>query len=214
MWAEAERPARGQGHARWPAPLLLTGVALVLLAGCGTAGSRAVVADSGGGEVTGAPPASRDDTAPTTQTPTTHSNDPPGVGLDPCGLLDPTERSRAGLTSPGEPTTVAGSQACDYLQPGAFGVTVTLDEQADLETIRERASTAQEVRIGSSPALRVADEVADDGTCSVLLPAGEPGASAGVRSVHIDVTLADFHDTAQACSHATTVAESIEPELT
>jgi hypothetical protein len=134
--------------------------------------------------------------------------------LDPCALLDPQERSRAGLTSVGEPGTVAGSPVCDYVEPGAFGLTVTLDGNTALAELRTRTPAAEEVRVGAMPALLVADREADDGTCSVLLEAGETGTRAGVRTVHVDVTMADFHDTAQACERATTVAEAIEAELT
>lgn len=105
---------------------------------------------------------------------------------------------------------MAGSPACDYVEPGAFGVTVTVDGHTDLEAVRSRAPQAEELRVGSAPALLVTDRHADDGTCSVSLSAGRPG----VSTVHIDVTTADFQDTAQACTRATTVAELIEPEVT
>ncbi len=105
---------------------------------------------------------------------------------------------------------MAGSPACDYVEPGAFGVTVTMDEHMDLEAVRARAPRAEELHVGSAQALLVADRDADDGTCSVSLAAGRPG----VRTVHIDVTTADFQDTARACTRATTVAELIEPEVT
>lgn len=133
---------------------------------------------------------------------------------DPCALLDPQDRSRAGLTSPGKSTTVAGSPVCDYVEPGAFGVSVTLDRDTDLEELRVGMADAEDIRVGAAPALRVADREADDGTCSVLLESGETGTRSGIRTVHVDVTMADFRDTSQACERATTVAEAIESELT
>lgn len=132
-----------------------------------------------------------------------------GIGVDPCALLGAEDRSSAGLTSPGEHITVAGSPACDYVQPGSFGLTVTVDGRTDLEEVRDRAPRAEAVRVGSAHALLVADRDADDGVCSVSVSVGSRNGT-----VHIDVTNADFHDTTLACTRATTVAELIEPELT
>lgn len=133
------------------------------------------------------------------------------ASLDPCALLSPSGRSEAGLSSVGEATTVAGARACDYTQPGDFGVTVTLDEESVLDELRERIPGAETVRVGAQRALRVADEAADDGTCSLLLSVG---GEREVRTVHVDVTMAGFHDTRRACTRATTVAELIEREMT
>ncbi|EHR62179.1 Protein of unknown function (DUF3558) [Saccharomonospora cyanea NA-134] len=172
---------------------------LVAAAGCGAS-------DPGLGASTGAEGAGSVSSVPVPSTGPTREE----AGLDPCALLGARDRSSAGLTSPGEPTTVAGAPACDYVEPGAFGVTVTVDEHTDLEAVKARAPRAEELRVGSAPAVLVADRDADDGTCSVSLAAGRPG----VSTVHIDVTTADFQDTAQACARATTVAELIEPEVT
>ncbi|MEU6644827.1 DUF3558 family protein [Saccharomonospora sp. NPDC046836] len=129
------------------------------------------------------------------------------AGLDPCGLLSPAERSAAGLTTPGEPTSIGGASACDYTEPGSFGITITIDESSGLADLRVEQDAAEPARIGEHEALRVADPAADDGSCAVLL-----GIGAGA-SVHVDVVNADFTGTEAACSRAATVAELIEPDL-
>jgi hypothetical protein len=184
---------------RVPGPrLLLVLTVAVAAAGCGARSSQSEPTGDGGVVATSAASATRS-AEPTD-----------AAALDPCALLDATDRSTAGLSALGEPTTVAGSRACEYVQPGAFGVTVTVDERTDLDTVRSRAAHVEDVRIGALDAVRIADPAADDGTCSVTVAVGRPGA----RSVHVDVTTTDFRDTAQACTRATTVAELIEPELT
>ncbi|EIE99697.1 DUF3558 family protein [Saccharomonospora glauca] len=176
---------------------------LVATAGCGVSerGLEAAADAKGGEDPEGV------NSAPTT-VPTTRSS-PGEAELDPCALLDARDRSSVGLTSPGEPITVAGSLACDYVEPGSFGVTVTVDDHTDLAAIRARTPEAEELRVGATPALLIADRAVDDGTCSVSLAAESPG----VRTIHIDVTTADFRDTERACTRATTVAELIEPEV-
>ncbi|MFF5992128.1 DUF3558 domain-containing protein [Prauserella flavalba] len=130
------------------------------------------------------------------------------AALDPCGLLTPAERSTAGLTSTGEQKSLGGARACDYTEPGSYGVTITIDETSGLADLRtEEEGTAEQVRIGAHDALRVADHDADDGTCAVLLGTGESA------SVHVDVTNTNFTGTAQACTRADTVAGLIEPKL-
>ncbi|NIJ12800.1 hypothetical protein FHU38_003144 [Saccharomonospora amisosensis] len=129
------------------------------------------------------------------------------ASADPCALLSPSARSSAGLTKVGTPTTVGDARACDYTEPGGYGVTITIDERAGLADLRVAPRRVRDLRIGQREALLVADERADDGTCAVLLAMGESG------SVHVDVSSADFRDTARACARATTVAELIEPEL-
>ncbi|WP_307849541.1 DUF3558 family protein [Qaidamihabitans albus] len=125
----------------------------------------------------------------------------------PCELLSPAERSSAGLTVPGEPKTVGDAAACDYTEPGSFGITITVDERSGLADLHEKPGRATPVRYGDRQALRVADEGADDGTCAVLLAAGDSA------SVHIDVSNTNFSGTALACERAGAVAELVEPDL-
>ncbi|OQO94068.1 hypothetical protein B1813_06080 [Saccharomonospora piscinae] len=187
-----------------PVAALLAGAVLAGAGACGT-GERVVgpasVGDSGAGPVASAPATARSGTAAQGE-------------FDPCSLLGPADRSSAGLAEAGERATVGGSPACDYVQPGDFGLLVTLDHHTDLDLLRERSPEAEEVRVGAVTALRVADLAADDGTCAVLLPAGGAAGRSGARSVHVDVTLTDFQDTRRACTRALAVAELIEPELT
>lgn len=130
------------------------------------------------------------------------------AALDPCGLLSPAERSTAGLTTTGEQKSLGGARACDYTEPGSYGVTITIDETSGLAALRTgQEGTAEQVRIGAHDALRVADHEADDGTCAVLLGTGESA------SVHVDVTNTNFTGTAEACTRADTVAGLIEPKL-
>ncbi|EHK86676.1 DUF3558 family protein [Saccharomonospora azurea] len=176
-------------------------VVVLATAGCGASPRQS----GASGEAAGADDAGT--AAVPTASPTSTAEE---LGLDPCALLGAQQRSSAGLSGPGEHTTVAGSQACDYVQPGAFGVTVTVDERADLPSVRERVPHAEDVQVGELAAVRVADPDLDDGTCSLTVSVERPGA----RTVHVDVTMADFQDTDEACERATTVAELIEPELT
>ncbi|PRX51134.1 uncharacterized protein DUF3558 [Prauserella shujinwangii] len=129
----------------------------------------------------------------------------PLSALHPCDLLSPSERSRVGLTVPGTETTIGEARACDFTEPGAFGVTITVDERSGLgEAAPERA---RRTWIGGHEAARVADEAADDGTCAVLLAVGV------AASVQVDVSNAGFRGTEQACARADTVARLIEPDL-
>ncbi|TWE22177.1 DUF3558 family protein [Prauserella muralis] len=127
--------------------------------------------------------------------------------LDPCALLGPADRSAAGLTSPGVAKRVGEASACDYTEPGTFGVTITVDGTSGLADLRTEHGRAEPLRIGAHDALRVADEQADDGTCAVLLGTGESA------SVHVDVSNSSFSDTALACDRARTVADLIEARL-
>ncbi|SFQ06960.1 Protein of unknown function [Amycolatopsis arida] len=181
----------GGGRRGVVAALLGAGAAM-LLVGCGATlpGSAAPRADSGEG------PAG---TAPAT---------PAGLAdLRPCTLLGPTERSTAGLTSPGQEITIGVARGCDWAETGTFGVTITVDTTSGLADLAVRRAHTTEDTVGDRAALRVADPKADDGTCAVLLAAGD-GAS-----VHVDVTNADFTDTASACRRASTIAELIGPKL-
>ncbi|MBK1788621.1 DUF3558 family protein [Prauserella cavernicola] len=183
--------------------LLLPLVSLLGLAvACGQVQGEPSGAD-GIGARTGAPSAPASESS----SPSESTTQPPAAA-DPCGLLSPAERSTAGLTSPGEPKSIGGAQACDYTETGSHGVTITLDETSGLDELRTGENeSAEELRIGTHDALRVADAEADDGTCAVLLAAGESA------SVHVDVSNTNFTGTAEACTRADTVAELIEPKL-
>ncbi|MFC4001093.1 DUF3558 family protein [Prauserella oleivorans] len=126
--------------------------------------------------------------------------------LDPCALLSAADRSTAGLTVPGERRSIGGAAACDYTEPGSFGVTVTVDGTSGLADL-DVPGDAEPISIGGHDALRVADPAADDGTCAVLVAAGESA------SVHVDVSRTDFTGTEDACRRAMTVAELVAPDL-
>src|SRR4051794_8073844 len=48
----------------------------------------------------------------------------PLAAVDPCAVLSPVERSTVGLSSFGKAKTIGEARACDWTEPGAFGVTV------------------------------------------------------------------------------------------
>lgn len=129
--------------------------------------------------------------------------------LDPCTLLDPGQRSRAGLTSAGDAKPIGAARACDWTEAGRFGVTVTLDGTTGLDQLRVQRRAADPITIGGHRALLVADRKAGDGTCAVLIGAGD-GAGA---SAQIDVSNNSFSDTDLACRRAMTVAAFVEPKL-
>lgn len=159
-------------------------VAGCLLAGCGARTSPATVP--------GTPEA-----PPVTASPT-------GLAaLSPCELMTPAERSAAGLASAGRAKTIGSGRACDWTEPGAFGLTVTLDETAALAEVHPGQGTR--TTVGRHPGLRVPG--ADDGTCAVLLAAGAKA------TVQVDVTNTNFRDTRLACQRAGMVAQFIEPKL-
>ncbi|RZQ59872.1 DUF3558 domain-containing protein [Amycolatopsis suaedae] len=157
----------------------------------------------------GAPRAAPADSVPPPAPPSTSASSQ-GSGLavlKPCELLSSTDRSSAGLTSLGEEKKIGASRACDWTEPGAFGVTLTLDERSGLEELKVKRKHSTEVEINGRPALRVADPKADNGMCAVLVPV------AGGGSVHVDVSNTDFTGTDLACTRAGTVAELVEPKL-
>jgi uncharacterized protein DUF3558 len=129
------------------------------------------------------------------------------AGPDPCSLLSTVDRSTAGLSTPGEGRTIGRDRACEWTEPGTFGLTVTVADSTPLSGLRTPEGTAQRSTVGRHRAIRVSDAAADDGTCAVLLAAGENA------SVQVDVTNSAFHDTALACRRADTVAQLIEPRL-
>lgn len=129
------------------------------------------------------------------------------AAIDPCALLDPQDRSAAGVSVLGKPKDIAGARACDWTVPATFGVTVTLSETDGLTELEVAKKTATKTRVGAHPALQVADKKAADGTCAVLLGVGD------TASVQIDVSNSGFSDTPLACRRAGTVAGLVEPKL-
>ncbi|WP_113698249.1 DUF3558 family protein [Amycolatopsis albispora] len=176
---------------RVPRPLLLL-PALALLAACGQGEPSGQAAS---GENPPAPPTAA---APTSAAP---------AGLDPCTLLTSAERSTAGLTSVGEPKAIGSARTCDWTEPGTFGLAISVDESKGLADLRTEKKTARQVKVGAREALKVADPKADDGTCAVLLGAGESA------SVQIDVSNTNFTGTEAACARADKVAGLVEPKL-
>ncbi|HET6501826.1 MAG TPA: DUF3558 family protein [Amycolatopsis sp.] len=129
------------------------------------------------------------------------------AALDPCALLSTVDRSTAGLSAPGQGRTIGGNRACDWTQTGVYGLTITLDDRTALADLTVAEGTGQRLRIGRHPAIKVSDTAAGDGTCAVLLSAGDNA------SAQVDVTNSGFSDTTLACDRAGTVARLIEPEL-
>ncbi|MBB3051310.1 hypothetical protein FHS23_002333 [Prauserella isguenensis] len=175
---------------------VLSAAGLLGASACGAAGGEA--AGPGGAS----PAASSENTPSESAEPSSASP----AETDPCAWLTPAERSTAGLAVPGERRTVGSVPACDYTEQGAGGVTVTFDTTSALADLRPDGE-ATPLRIAGREAQRVADPVADDGTCTVLLAAGS------TSSVHIDVSTADFRGTRESCERASTVAELIAPDL-
>lgn len=204
---------------------MLRGLALALLSGVllGAACAGCTLADDtrAGAPVTvdvprepdasAAPPPSAN--APSETTPSVRDDAPepssgqPLAAIRPCDLLSPADRSTAGLTVLGQEKTIGSARACDWTEPGAFGLTITVDAGAALDDLEIDRAAAEQVDIGGHPALRVADESADDGTCAVLFAVGTSG------TVHVDVSNTSFTDTEQACDRADTVAGLIAPKL-
>ena len=129
------------------------------------------------------------------------------AAIDPCTLLTPQDRSAAGVSVPGKPKDIAGVRACDWTVPGTFGVTVSLSDTDGLADLQVAKKTATKTKVGSHPALQVADKKAADGTCAVLLGVGD------TASVQVDVSNTGFSDTPLACRRAGTVAGLVEPKL-
>ncbi|MFI5559496.1 DUF3558 family protein [Amycolatopsis japonica] len=131
----------------------------------------------------------------------------PDRGVDPCTLLDPKDRSTAGINVLGVAKEINGARACDWTVPATFGVTITVDEKNGLADLEVARKTATKTKVGGRNALKVADKKAADGTCAVLLGMGEKA------SVQIDVSNTNFTDTPLACERAVTVAGLAEPKL-
>ncbi|WP_153034460.1 DUF3558 family protein [Amycolatopsis sp. YIM 10] len=179
--------------------------ALALLAGltaCGQGGQAA----SGENTANTANTENTGQTAP--RAPAAPSGPPASQGgLDPCALLTSAERSKAGLTSVGEPKAIGSARTCDWTEPGTFGLAISVDESKGLTDLRTEKKTARQIKVGAREALKVADPKADDGTCAVLLGAGESA------SVQIDVSNTNFTGTEAACARADKVAGLVEPKL-
>lgn len=129
------------------------------------------------------------------------------AGPDPCALLSTVDRSTAGLSTPGRPKTIGTNRACDWTEPGTFGLTVTVAGSTPLSGLHVPKGTAERLTVGRHAAIKVSGATAGDGTCAMLLSAGENA------SVQVDVTNSGFDDTALACRRASTVAGLIEPGL-
>ncbi|MFC3448441.1 DUF3558 domain-containing protein [Amycolatopsis speibonae] len=131
----------------------------------------------------------------------------PDDRVDPCSLLDPQDRSTAGLNVLGVPKEINGARACDWTVPATFGLTITVDERNGLADLEIARKTATKTKVGDREALKVADKKAADGTCAVLLGMGKKA------SVQIDVSNTNFTDTPLACERAVKVAGLAEPKL-
>ncbi|WP_181776935.1 DUF3558 family protein [Amycolatopsis pittospori] len=180
---------------RLPVLALFGALAVLTVSACGQGAAgqaRIPAADDGDGPAPSAPPAS-----------SSASNG----GVDPCTLLDPMDRSTAGLNVLGVPKEINGARACDWTVPATFGVTITVDEKNGLRDLEVARKTATKTKVGDREALKVADRKAADGTCAVLLGMGEKA------SVQIDVSNTNFTDTTLACERAVTVAGLAEPKL-
>lgn len=129
------------------------------------------------------------------------------AGTDPCALLSTVDRSAVGLSTPGQEKTIGTDRACDWTEPGTFGLTVTVADSTPLSDLQVPTGTAERLTVGRHQAIRVSDAETGDGTCAVLLASGQNG------SVQVDVTNSSFGDTALACRRASTVAGLIEPGL-
>jgi hypothetical protein len=181
-----------------PLRVLPASVGVLLLAGCGS---------------TQAPAASHVEIAPAPSPPSVSSVTPaPKSGstlasLEPCSLLSPVDRSTAGLSSLGQDKTIGASRACDWTEPGSFGVTITLDGSSGLSELSVAKGTSRKIKVGTHAALQVADKKAADGTCAVLLGVGDSA------SAQVDVSNTNFTGTDLACRRAGTVAGLIEPKL-
>jgi hypothetical protein len=173
---------------------------LVVLAGCGAGGPAPGTAQA-------AAPLSIAPSPGTPPTPAGSAAQSPLAAIKPCELLSPAERSTAGLTSLGTEKMIGGALACDWTEPGAFGVTITLDDRSSLPELKVARKAATATKVGTHNALQVADKAAADGTCAVLLGVGESA------SAQVDVSNSAFSDTALACRRARTVAGLIEPKL-
>jgi hypothetical protein len=179
----------------WRSAVLPASLGLALLAGCGSAQ---------------APAASHVELAPVpavSSSPPAPASSPSFASLEPCALLSPVDRSTAGLTSPGEDKTIGASRACDWTEPGSFGVTITLDGSSGLSGLSVAKGTSRRIKVGKRAALQVADKKAADGTCAVLLGVGDSA------SAQVDVSNTSFTGTDLACRRAGTVAGLIEPKL-
>lgn len=129
------------------------------------------------------------------------------AGIRPCDLLSATDRSTAGLTSTGTEKPVGPARACDWTEPSAYGLTVTVDPTKGLSGLKIGKGTQRRFALSGHQAVEVADRQAADGTCAVLLAAGDSA------SVQIDAGNTNFRDTPLACSRANTAAKLIEPKL-
>ncbi|MBP2181988.1 DUF3558 domain-containing protein [Amycolatopsis magusensis] len=155
----------------------------------------------------GEPAASGGDTSTAADTAAPNSAPPGQAGLDPCTLLSSAERSTVGLTSVGEPKAIGSARTCDWTEAGTFGLAISVDESKGLADLRTEKRSARQIEVGGREGLKVADAKADDGTCAVLLGAGESA------SVQIDVSNTTFTGTEAACARADEVAGLVEPKL-
>lgn len=189
--------------------VVLSALAVLLFAAVACAGGGE--AGTAGAAATAVPePSESSEPEPSETSASTVPDDAPAsglAGLRPCELLSPAERSTAGLTVLGSEKSVGSARACDWTEPGVFGLTITVDEKSALTELEVEPGTAEQAEFEGREALRIADESADDGTCAVLLAAGDSG------SVHVDVSNTTFTDTAQACDRADTVAGLIASKL-
>ncbi|GAB3477312.1 uncharacterized protein DUF3558 [Amycolatopsis cihanbeyliensis] len=180
-------------------PALLALAALV--AGCAAESARGHARPADGGLVVSSSAAED----------TPRQAEPALADLRPCELLGPVDRSTVGLTELGTEKTVGDAPACDWTEPGVFGLLVSVDAGTGLAGIDPGSGTTEEVELGAHKALLVADRAADDGTCALLIGVGDPAEDSA--TVQIDVSNTDFTDTDSACRRARIAGELIEPKL-
>jgi len=137
----------------------------------------------------------------------------------PCALLSSSDRSSLGIVSSGKPTSLGGAQACDWRVPNAFGITVTVEKTAGKNPGKSAAGKNFTLfPVGKHQAYKIADR-GGSGICAMIFPAAVSSpttvssAMQAGETVHIDVSNANFRDSALACKRVLTVAKLVEPKL-
>ncbi len=130
------------------------------------------------------------------------------ANLKPCDLLTAGEVTQIGLTNPGEPDRVAGTETCDWRVSGNGGLTVGLNPDHGIKDLDYQGEQTSTTKAGKYQATKVEAHKGAKNICHVVISVTESSSVQLISNLTTSST-----DTAAACDRAAKAAELIAPKL-
>jgi hypothetical protein len=151
-----------------------------------------------------------------TPTPTTGGNTPTSKGntssglqsLKPCDLFNDSEASSFGLKLPGEPSTIAGSNTCDWIIPGNGGLNAVINADQGVKDLNINGDKKSDVNVGRFTGVKVEGQDGSKDSCAILIAASETSSVVVIANMKVG-----SGDRAGACERARKAADLIAQKL-